>query len=155
MISATGRNKGFSLIELMVTVVIVSVSLIFILRAYGFCASRITNAHNRMQGVLILGDLLRDLKEKELTDEDMGNGSENGEIEINGKFFKWTKEISEWQAPADGFFGNLAPSEDMPGGESVSSGEGIAYVQLGVSWKAAGVGKETKLRTIMIRKNGI
>ena len=156
MISATGKNRGFSLIELMVTVVIVSVGLIFVLRAYGYCAQHMANAQNHMRGALIMEDLLRELKGQVLKAEDGAFSSDSGKVTLDDKEFKWTKEVSAWQIPSEGSLSNLAPpeSDDEAAQNQAMEHKAIAQIQFNVTWKARGKTNEMSVRTVMIREDG-
>jgi len=156
MISATGKDRGFSLIELMVTVVIVSVGLIFVLRAYGYCAQHIANAQNHMRGALILDGLFQELKGQVLQAEDGTFSPDSGKATLDDKKFKWTKEVSVWQVPSEGSFSALAPSEsdDETTQSQALEHKVIAQIQFNVTWKARGKTEEMSMRTVMIREDG-
>ena len=153
MISATGKNKAFSLIELMVTVVIISVGLSFVLRAFSVCASYITKAQNRVQGALILEDLLAELREKELKAEDLK--SESGKVKVGGRYFNWMQKVSKWQVPSEGFLSSLAPTEDESGGQPESSLDQVSNIQLSVYWSTRGVKRTMEMETLMIQEQGL
>jgi len=154
MISATGKNRAFSLIELMVTVVIVSVGLIFVLRAYGYCAQHIANAQNHVRGAWIMEDLLRELRGQVLKAEDGAFSSGSGKVTLDDREFKWTKEVSDWHVPSEGSLSNLAPSEseDETLQNPAMEHKAIAQIQFNVTWKARGKTNEMSVRTVMIRE---
>lgn len=151
-ISATGKNKGFSLIELMVAVIVVTLGLIFVLKAYGLCGQYIAGAQNRMEGVLVLEKLLGKLREEALTDVEAALKSDSGKEKVDQKEFSWTKKAS---SSAEGFLANLTSSEDETESDSASVSpsveEEIIQVQLEVSWQARGKPRQMKMNTLLVR----
>jgi len=150
-ISATGKNKGFSLVELMVAVVVVTLGLIFVLKAYGVCGQYIADAQNRMRAVLVLENLLGKLREKALTDYEEAVKADSGKEKVDQKEFSWTKETSAWQPSSQGLLSNSTASEDESESDSLFLTEGITQVQFTVRWQAKGEFSRMKMHTLMVQ----
>ena len=158
MILETGKNKGFSIIELMVTVVIVSITLLFILRAYGTCADYIVSAQNRTQAVFILRELLEGLREDEIAGKDITKSSKSGEVKKGQIVFRWAKKISRWWIPCDGAFSGLVSLGDQEHEQEaqhsdevvlVPARKEIACVGFRVDWNSKAKNNDIKLDTLV------
>lgn len=62
MISATGRNKGFTLIEIMVSIAILSVGLILILQGLTHCLSILRISQDNLETSLLAEDKMAELE---------------------------------------------------------------------------------------------
>ncbi len=119
-------RKSFSLIELMVTVAVLSVGLTAVLRSFFSVAGALNHAQNEIAVVQFLDTRMADLQETILNGEEFPEENLAGDVVLNGKDFHWKLN----------FFPLSLNDENM---------ENMREVKLTVSWKEAGINKEEKL----------
>ncbi|MDD5505344.1 MAG: prepilin-type N-terminal cleavage/methylation domain-containing protein [Candidatus Omnitrophica bacterium] len=97
MISATGQKKksrGFTLIEIMISIAILSLGLIFVLQGLTHCLSILRISQNNLEASLLAEDKMAELEiaikqEPDKLSKDTSGESRSGNIE-----FKWEIRLS-------------------------------------------------------------
>jgi prepilin-type N-terminal cleavage/methylation domain-containing protein len=89
MISATGRNKGFTLIEIMISIAILSLGLILILQGLTQCLNILRISRNNLETSLLIEDKMAEMEiavnqDTDNFSRDISGDSQSGNIE-----FKW------------------------------------------------------------------
>ena len=88
MISATGRNRGFTLIEIMISIAILSTGLIIVLQGLTHCLSILRIAGNNLETSLLAEDKMAELeiatKENKATfSKNTSGAAQSGNIAFN------------------------------------------------------------------------
>lgn len=138
MDSVKKAAKGISMVEIMLTVLIISTCLIVVLRGFSICAAAISQAYNTILAVDILEEKIADIKEKAILEGGIWDSSYSEDIVKNGRNFQYNKLAIEWKDK----------SEEVSGEEKTSSYK-MYEVTLTVLWleskKSGGVGVKTVL----------
>ena len=90
---------GFSLVEIMITVVIIGVCLVMALRVFSFCAAAVSDAYNSTLAVNILQTKIDEFEEKVVLAGGAEVSSFTDDIEKGGRQFTFTCEIRDWIRP--------------------------------------------------------
>ncbi|MDD5408587.1 MAG: prepilin-type N-terminal cleavage/methylation domain-containing protein [Candidatus Omnitrophica bacterium] len=88
MISETGRNKGFTLIEIMISIAILSLGLILILQGLTQCLNILRISQNNLETSLLAEEKMAEMEiavkqDKEMFSKDTSGESQSGNIEFN------------------------------------------------------------------------
>ncbi|MFH1836542.1 MAG: prepilin-type N-terminal cleavage/methylation domain-containing protein [Candidatus Omnitrophota bacterium] len=89
-------KKGFSMVEMMVTVVITAVCLVVALRVFSVCALAISNSYNTSYAVKALDSMMAELREKAISEDGLETGEYEKTFKYGGRSFTVTQTISEW-----------------------------------------------------------
>jgi len=132
---ATGNNKAFLLIEILVTVVIVSTCLIFINHAFtsSFKAAGISSDY--ISAAFLLDDKSFDFE----SNPELKEGESSGGVEFLGRNFSWTQTVS-----------SLEKEET---GDEYEEGElDLKRLKLSVGWNRQGVERNIDIVTYVNTK---
>ena len=150
MTSVIGRNNllgrqsiwqpeaGFSMVELMITVVIVSVCLIMALRVFSISAAALSEAHNSMFALNVLQDKMDELQEKAILEDGVETSSFSEDIVVNNRNLSFTQEITQWK--------RLLLEEELEQEEEEEEIDYLCEAELEVSWGIRG-----KTRGLMVK----
>lgn len=124
------KNNGFLLIEILVTVVIVSASIIFINHAFTSSLKAIAVSNDYLSSVLLLEDKSFDFEAYPYVDESSFSGEENF-MERN---FTWQQDV-------------LGLSEEDIGDEYDEEDLGLKLLRFSVGWKRQNVERNIEVIT--------
>ena len=133
------RNRGFSLIEIMVAVAILSISLLVLLRTSGntlvnsrrseIMTIAVMLARQKMTDIEI--DLYEQMRRNEFPDE----RSEDGDFDEPYEDFKWKMEIKKVELPAPSM-GDEGSIQDMVGRQLTKEiGKTVRELTLTIEWQ--------------------
>ena len=88
-------SRGFTLVEVILTIAIVVMGLVFILQALGKEVSVVSLADDRIETALFLQQKLGEVKKELETKDKIVPMSQAGETVQNGKRYTWQLEIRE------------------------------------------------------------
>jgi len=89
MISATGQNKGFTLIEIMISIAILSLGLILILQGLTQCLNILRISQNNLETSLLAEDKMAEMEIAVNQDTDNFSKDISGESKSGNIEFKW------------------------------------------------------------------
>ncbi|MDP8258020.1 MAG: prepilin-type N-terminal cleavage/methylation domain-containing protein [Candidatus Aadella gelida] len=92
-------KKGFSMVEMMVTVVIVAVCLVMALRVFSVCSMAVSRSYNTDYAIKALDSVMNDLREKAVLERGLEIGTGQEEFDYKGRIITVSKEIREWESP--------------------------------------------------------
>ncbi len=85
-------KKGFSLFELMIAVGIVSAGLVMVYEAFFRVSDASISMPYYLKTQLVMDEMIWEEEERLRQDGYLAPGREEGEIEIDGKAFRWSKD---------------------------------------------------------------
>jgi len=139
-------GKGFSMIEMMITVVIIAVCLIVALRVFSICGIVVSGAYNNAIAIDILQKRIDELQETAITSDGIGKSSASAEnIVEDGRRLRFSQKITAWKDPLD----EVAEEGSEKG---VEKDTGLNEVQLSVNWGVHGRRKGLTLKTLLPAK---
>jgi len=147
----TGKNRlrcnGFSMIEMMVTVVVVAVCLILVFRVFSICAAAVSEARTSIAALNILENQMNLLQEKAIMEDGLDPSSYTENVTVKHKIYELVGEVSEWSDPQE----TTDTEEDE---ESVTTDEEIDLRQARISviWSAAGKARSISVETLIPAK---
>ena len=125
-------QRGFSIMELMLVVVVLGFGICIILGGFLNSLSNFKRIQNRLEVIEFLNSKLKELELENLK-KGLSEGEEEGEFKVKGRVFKWNAKISFPQKP--------------------SYLEKKAYlVELNVQWLESGIKKVFSLQTYLIKR---
>jgi len=88
MTSGTGRNKGFTLIEILISIAILSLGLILVLQGLTQCLNILRISQNNLETSLLAEEKMAEMEiavkqDKEMFSKDTSGQSQSGNIEFN------------------------------------------------------------------------
>ena len=89
----TGNKKAISLIELMLTVVILSIGIVMILKSFLSVNSALGYTKNKIVALQFLDGKMAQLQEAVLKGEDILEQEDQADVRINGKNFTWMRDL--------------------------------------------------------------
>ncbi|MFA5350941.1 MAG: prepilin-type N-terminal cleavage/methylation domain-containing protein [Candidatus Omnitrophota bacterium] len=89
MISATGKSKGFTLIEIMISISILSVGLIFVLQGLTQCLSILRISQNNLEASLLAEEKMAEVEIAAKQDKTTFSKDASGEEQSGNIEFKW------------------------------------------------------------------
>ncbi len=103
MISATGqrKNKGFTLIEIMISIAILSLGLIFVLQGLTHCLSILNISRNNLEASLLAEDKMAEAEIAVKQDADEFSKDSGGELKSGNIDFNWQIRFSPDQEYED------------------------------------------------------
>lgn len=125
------NSKGFTLVEALLSIVIISIGTIFILQTFGWELTTLGVAHDNMRAALLLEEKMAEI-EKEII--------EKGNLElfpVSGKFSAAGEKDFSWTI-------TLLPT---------AISEGLTEVRLGCFWKSKGKTQSMTLAALVREKN--
>lgn len=134
-------KKGFSMIELMITVVVIAICLILALRAFSVSAAAVSKAYNSMLALNILESKLDKLQEKAILEDGLEPSSSVEDIVVNNRKLTFTEEIIEWERPQE-------PSEPEEEKEKKLD-LNLCQIELEVNWKSVGKARGLTVKTLI------
>jgi type II secretory pathway pseudopilin PulG len=123
-------KKAFTLIELFLTVTILSVGIVLILKSYLSLASALNLAENKTEAVLYLDRQMDNLRLQGI-ETDITKVSLDSEVTLNNKIFN--------------VLGEIQPIYQQAEGEEEQELEAIKQVNLMISWNQGAKLREEKL----------
>ncbi|MCK5450759.1 MAG: prepilin-type N-terminal cleavage/methylation domain-containing protein [Candidatus Omnitrophica bacterium] len=97
------NNRGFSMVEMMITVVIVAVCLIVALRGFSVCATSVSRAYDTTYAADILENKMDLLREKAIVENGLFPGSSREDLTFRGKKFTVSCDITEVEVLEESF----------------------------------------------------
>jgi len=94
MILAIGRSKGFTLIEVMVSIAILSFGLILILQGFAYSANVLRISRNNLEATLLTEEKMAETEIMLKQTKDSLFSGFNGESKSNNIEFKWKTELT-------------------------------------------------------------
>jgi type II secretion system protein I len=88
-------SRGFTLVEVILSVAIVTTGLIFILQAIGKEINVVSIADDKIQTALFLRQKINEVEKDLAAKEKITSISQTGEVVKNGKLYQWTLSICE------------------------------------------------------------
>ena len=158
------KERAFTMVELMVTVVIVSVCLIMALRVFSICAGAVSEAYNRSLAVNLLQEKIDEIQEKAVMENGVNieEGSSEEKVVVNSRKLTFVQEFEIWTvAPtsAEGEeaqdeeegrrLGIVEQEEEIEEGEEEEEKTDLCTVELRAAWKTLSRTKGLILRTLM------
>jgi len=143
MISATGKaTSGFTMVELLITVVIIAVCQTIALRVFSICAATTSEAYNNTIATNVLRDKINMLKEKSILENGVEVSSTSEEIAVGDRKIIFTQNITEKDAPAE------EAAEEAEGEEAIETAPGteLCEAELAAEWGRA---KAIRLKAIL------
>ncbi|RKY41499.1 MAG: hypothetical protein DRP85_06060 [Candidatus Makaraimicrobium thalassicum] len=144
--SFLSASKGFSMIEMMIAVVIVSVCMVMALRVFSICATAVSHVYNSTQAVGILQDKIDTLLVEAITEDGVEASVLEEDIDLEGRKFTFIQEIISWERPME------EASESGEEGEEGSEAEadtGLCEVRLEVRWGSSGRQRSLVMKTLI------
>jgi len=89
------------MVEMMITVAIVTICLVMVLRVFSVCASAVSNMYNSACAISIIQEKLDELKLKAIIENGIETGSLLENITKEGKKFTFSQEINDWELPIE------------------------------------------------------
>lgn len=124
--------KGFTLIELMVTVCILSIGLVIVMRSLLTVAGALDTSQNKIKAVQFMDEKLSRIQQTALEEAGINYGTEQGETLLGSRKATWNLEIIPLE------------DEELEGY--------LNKVILTVSWKEANIPKNAALVTYLENK---
>lgn len=125
------HTKAMSMIEMMVTTVIIGICLVIALRTFTVCASIISYASNSMVAVDILEKKLAKLKESAIINNGVEASSVTENIVKGNREFEYAQTISRWKRATS------SKGAEAQERESDQAHTALCEVGIGVRWKSA------------------
>jgi len=117
------NKKSISLIELMLTVVILSMGIVMILKSFLSMAGALGYTRNKIAAVHFLDGKIVQLKEAALKGEYILAGEDQGEVRLGEKDFNW----------ASSFYPVVYDEEEI---------EGLKGIDMAIFWKEGNINKQ-------------
>jgi type II secretion system protein I len=86
---------GFTLVELLVTVSILTIGVISVLRSFLSVSGAFSRSNNLFNAAWYLEKKISDIEEEAIKEEGLEAGREEGEFNIEGRRFSWLMDIEE------------------------------------------------------------
>ena len=132
-------RRGLTLIELMVSAVILSIGMVLVARGLMTASSALQAVENRMEAFKFLDAKLTQFQQQTREEGGLAPGRETGTTQLNHRAAAWLVEVE----PVDLGEGGAAPTR---------SEGAIAQVRLSVSWQETRRQQEAVLVTYVGRK---
>ncbi len=91
--SIIGNKSGFTLIEAMLTVVVLAVGLIGILRAYQTSLSALGAGQENIAAFCLLGEKMSEVEQQAKEEKGLSAGTSRGEFKDTFENYEWEMEI--------------------------------------------------------------
>ncbi len=88
-----GSNKGFTFVELMVTVIVLTVGLVLIIQGFITAAGALNSMQNNIQAVRFLDAKMQELEASAGKDNGIKRGNSEGRFPFGAKDFNWNLEV--------------------------------------------------------------
>ena len=146
VISVRGKS-GFSMIEMMITVIIVSTCFIAIFRVFSICTATLSEAHSNVLASNILRNKMNGIREKLLLEDGISVTSSEDEIVSGDRKFKYTEDISRFKDEA-------SQSSEISGeGEEAEENLELCRAKLNLTWKIGKKSRALLFETILPAKD--
>ncbi|MFC1658624.1 prepilin-type N-terminal cleavage/methylation domain-containing protein [Candidatus Omnitrophota bacterium] len=110
-----GNNRGFTMIELMAAVVILTTGLVLILQGLSSGMFVLNRAQRQYLATRIAAEKLEGLQEEAIRQEGLDTGSESESVTLQGKHFSVTTEINPRVIETQKFPQIFLPDEEPEG----------------------------------------
>lgn len=151
MISRIGRSVGFTMIELMLAVVVLTVGLVLILQSLSSGMRALTRAQNRFLAASIATEKLEELEEEEIRENGLGQQLIPREkITKQNKDFDVSVEVTPQAVDMERF-----PQDFLPGEEPIYFPDDIEVqkIVVCVNWQERARPQELVLSTYLNAKH--
>lgn len=128
------RKKGFSMVELMVTVIIVTVCLMSVFRVFSICVRALGEASYSIAALSVLDGKMSLLKEESVKNGGVLAASFSESIKVDNKRLVFTQDIVEWIVEED---------------EEEELEVKLCSVKLDVKWQSRGRERRLTLNTFL------
>jgi len=140
-------KSGFTMIELMMAVVVISIGLVFILRSLNSALFGLSHVQNQYFAARIAREKLEELEEKIIMENAVDEESGTEKINFRGRTFQFTIEVTP-QVIDIGKFPQILPKDeedlDYPQVE-----DALYLVKTRVEWMERGNSRELVLATYL------
>ncbi|MFH1309096.1 MAG: prepilin-type N-terminal cleavage/methylation domain-containing protein [Candidatus Omnitrophota bacterium] len=149
----TQKNNGFSLVEVMITVVIIGVCMVMALRVFLFCAKAVSSAYNSTCAISIVKDKINELREIAIVEDGIGIFKNMESLEKGGRDFEFVQESVIWENPMI----DLEADEEIEVDEEIAESSTLALceVTLEVSWESGKQKRNLTIKTLLPAKEGV
>jgi prepilin-type N-terminal cleavage/methylation domain-containing protein len=130
------RDEGFSFVELMVAVVILSVGLVFIIEGFIVAAGAMNTSSIRIQLVPILESKMYELELSAEENNGIERGTSEGEFLLDSRSASWNLEITGVEKE-----------------EELDLSDDLNEVKLEVSWQEKNLPRQIQVLTYLRNKN--
>lgn len=127
--------RGFALLEVMVSVAILSVGLVLVLGSFITAIGALQTSQNRIYAIQLLEEKMAEIEQEALQEGGTEPGRSEGEFVLKDRRFDWTLEV--------------APVEEK---EDLDLSEELNVVRLTVSWLERGSSKDVSVVTYLGNK---
>ena len=140
---------GLTLIELMVSAVILSIGMVLVARGFMTASSALQTVDNRMEAFKFLDAKLTQLQQQAREEGGLAPERETGTTQLNHRAAAWLVEIESMDLEGAGGI----PQEEVKGGPASTGSEvAIAQVRLSVSWQETRRNQEAVVVTYVVSK---
>ena len=94
MILATGKNRGFTLIEIMISIAILSVGLIFVLQGLTQCLNILGISRDNLEASLLAEEKMTEVEIAAKQDKGTFSKDASGEAQSGNIEFKWQIQLT-------------------------------------------------------------
>lgn len=133
-----GNKRGFSFVELMVTVIVLASGLTLVIRGYVTSASAFSTLESRLEAMSIIDTKLQEMEALAKQDNGIKVEDTNGESAGRVRNFNWEVRVTPLEKPIDE--------------KEVDLSELLNQVEVEVNWKEREETKSEKLVTYMRNK---
>lgn len=141
------NKQAFSMIEMMITVVIISSCLVLSLRVFSVCAAAVSDVYNTNYAIDILRGKIALLKLSSITQDGIDPESLSFQEEIGQgvRIFNYTQDIVEWETTENLVLETtkLEQGDEEAETETEKKELGLCVTELNVNW--GGCTKEKKI----------
>ena len=86
---STGNKRGFTLIEVLITVAILSFGIVLLYQAFFICLDAVMHCSNRLEAQFLMGEKLWAAQKDLTSQETLPEGEKNGVLAGRNKDFNW------------------------------------------------------------------
>jgi len=126
------KTGGFSMVEMMATVVIVAVCLVLVFRVFSTCARALSETSYSMAALSVLEDKMAKLQLRVVEDGGLRPSSSSDNLTVDNRKIQFNENIVEWMSSAE-------EAEEIQ----------LCEVELKVSWRTRGRDRKRTLKTFM------
>ena len=140
-------KSGFSMIEIMITVIIISTCFLAIFRVFTICTATLSGAHSNVLASNILRNKMNGIRERLILEDGISVTMSGEEITSGGRKFKYTEDISKFKEETS------KPSETPKEGGGEEKILVLCRVKLNLTWRVGDKSRALSLETILPAKD--
>ena len=140
-------KSGFSMVEIMITVIIISTCFLAIFRVFSICTTALSEANSNVFVSTILRNKMNGIREKIIIEDGISATSSEEEITSGDKRFKYTENILRLNETA------YEPSETLEEGEEEEETLELCSAKLNLTWKIGRKSRTLLFETILPAKD--